>query len=112
VVGFALAAIVVVVGAAANGTAVGLHRGDTLVVRLGGNPTTGYRWSPTHVPPPLRLVSSRYVAPTPQRLGQGGTYVFRFRTVAGTGRLSLAYARPWERAKPPLRSFVLTVRVR
>jgi predicted secreted protein len=111
VVGLALAAIVVI-GAAANGTTVALHRGDLLVVRLAGNPTTGYRWAPSHVPPSLRRVSASYVAPKPQRPGQGGTYVFRFRAVAGTGRLSLAYARSWEHAKPPLRSFVITVRVR
>ena len=108
-----VAATVVIVGASAHGTTVPLHRGDALVVRLAGNPTTGYRWSAVRVPPALRLLTAAYVAPKPQPLGQGGTYVFRFRAGVGggSGRLKLAYARPWEQAKP-LRSFVITVRVR
>ena len=104
-----LVAATLVLGPAANGTTVSLHRGEALVVRLAGNPTTGYRWSSVRVPPSLRFASSQYVAAKPQRPGRGGTYVFRFRAVRGSGKLTLAYARPWERTKP-LRSFVLTVR--
>ena len=104
-----LAAATLVLGPAANGTTVSLHRGDTLVVRLAGNPSTGYRWSTVRVPASLQLVAAQYVAPKPQRPGAGGTYVFRFRAGTGAGRLALAYARPWEHTKP-LRSFVLTVR--
>ena len=109
-INLALAAVVVV-GAAANGTTIGLHRADTLVVRLAGNATTGYRWAPAQVPASLHLVSSRYAAPVQARLGQGGTYVFRFAARAGSGTLVLRYARPWARADA-LRSFRLTVRVR
>lgn len=106
----AAAAATVTVGPAANGTTVRLHVGDRLVVRLPGNPTTGYRWSALRVPAPLRLLSSVYVPSQPKRLGQGGTYVFRFAAGRGSGTLKLVYRRPWETKKPPLRTFTLTVR--
>ena len=99
----------IVVGMAANGTTVRLHRGDVLAVRLAGNPTTGYRWSAVRVPPAVRLLASRYVPSKPQRLGSGGTYVFRFGAGNGSGKVVLHYRRPWE-PRTPLRIFMLTVR--
>ncbi len=105
-------AATITVGAAANGTTVRLRAADTLVVRLAGNPTTGYRWSVKRAPAPLHLVGSTYKPSPPGRLGQGGTYVFRFRAKSGSGKLELVYRRPWEKRKPPLRTFSLTVRVR
>ena len=102
----------ITVGTKANGTAVRPQLGDTLVVRLPGNPTTGYRWAATRVPPMLPLLSSSYVAAAPGRLGQGGIYVFRFRARAGSGVLRLDYRRPWETSKPPLRTFRLTIQTR
>jgi inhibitor of cysteine peptidase len=100
----------VTVGPAANGTTVRLHVSDRLVVRLPGNPTTGYRWSALRVPAPLHVLSSVYVPSQPKRLGQGGTYVFRFAAGRGSGTLKLVYRRPWETKTPPLRTFTLTVR--
>ncbi len=102
----------ITVGAAANGKTVRLYPADTLVVRLSGNPTTGYRWSVAQAPKPLRLVGTTYRPAPPGRLGQGGTFVFRFRAKSGSGVLRLVYRRPWEQRKPPLRTFSLTVRVR
>jgi len=106
-------AATIVVGPRANGTTVRLRVGDSLVVRLPGNPTTGYRWVVAQRPPALRLVASRYAPSLPTRLGRGGTYTFRFEAgVTGSGRLRLAYRRPWETGKPALRSFTLTIRAR
>jgi inhibitor of cysteine peptidase len=102
----------ITVGPAANGTTVRPRARDTLVVRLPGNPTTGYRWSASRVPAVLRLLASSYVPSPPKRLGQGGTFVFRFAVRRGSGTLGLAYRRPWEKNKPPLRAFSLTVRAR
>lgn len=105
-------AATIVVGPDASGNTVRPHVGDTLVVRLPGNPTTGYRWVIARRPPTLRLVASRYAPSTPARLGRGGTYIFRFKVGAGGGPLRLAYLRPWEKGKPPLRSFTLTIHAR
>ena len=108
----AAAAATVTVGPSANGSTRALRSGDTLVVRLPGNPTTGYRWTVTARPAALRPAGSSYVAPPKGRLGQGGTYVFRFTARGGAGKLRLAYARPWEKGKPPLQTFRLAVLVR
>jgi inhibitor of cysteine peptidase len=102
----------ITVGQAANGKTIHPRAGDTLIVRLPGNPTTGYRWSVSRTPAPLRLLASSYVPSPPKRLGQGGTFVFRFRVRAGHGTLTLVYRRPWEKSKPPLRSYSLLVRSR
>lgn len=106
------AAATITVGPAANGTTIRLHAADTLVVRLPGNPTTGYRWSASRVPQALRLRTSTYVPALPKRLGQGGTFVFRFAVRPGSGTLRLIYRRPWETNKAPLRTFSLTVQAR
>jgi inhibitor of cysteine peptidase len=102
----------ITVGPKANGTTLRPQVGDTLAVRLPGNPTTGYRWAVVRTPPALRLLSSAYVPAPPGRLGQGGTYVFRFQVRAGSGVLSLDYRRPWKTGSPPLKTFRLTIRAR
>jgi predicted secreted protein len=109
---FPTRASTVTVGAKANGTTVVLRAGQTLVVRLAGNPTTGYRWFAAHVPSALHLASAKYVAPPPGRLGQGGTYVFRFTVRTGNGSLRLEYRRAFEKVKPAIRTFTLAIRAR
>ena len=108
----AAAAATITVGPSANGSTRELLSGDTLVVRLPGNPTTGYRWTVTARPSALRALGSTYLAPAKGLPGQGGTYVFRFRARAGAGTLRLAYARSFEKGKPPIRTFRLAVLVR
>lgn len=107
-----LAVGTITVGPKADGTTVRPRPGDALLVRLPGNATTGYRWTVTHRPPALRLVSAKYVPLSPARLGSGGSYVFRFAAGPGSGVLRLVYRRPWQAAKPPLRRFTLTIRTR
>lgn len=102
----------ITIGSAANGKTIRLHPADTLVVRLSGNPTTGYSWSVKRTPAPLRLIDTTYRPSRPGRLGQGGTFVFRFEAKRGSGVLGLVYRRPWEKGKSPLRTFSVTVRVR
>lgn len=102
----------ITVGQAANGKTIRLHVADTLVVRLPGNPTSGYRWSLTRLPSSLHLLASTYLPSTGKRLGQAGTYVFRFEARKGSGTLRLVYRRPWEQQKPPLRAFAVTTSVR
>ncbi len=110
--GAALAGRTVTVGAAANGTSLGLKRGDTLVVRLAGNMSTGYRWDVASRPTSLRKLGSSYETrkSTPPMPGQGGTFVFRFAARPGQGTLRLVYHRPWEK-RAPLKTFTLGVAV-
>jgi inhibitor of cysteine peptidase len=98
------AGTIVTVGAAANGKTVRLEVGATLVVRLAGNPTTGYTWSTKTVdrrvlrPLPIGYTASRNLP------GSGGVFRIRFRAIArGTTTLRLVYARPFEHTAPPRR---------
>jgi inhibitor of cysteine peptidase len=106
----AVTARTVTVGATANGKSLVLKRGDTLVVRLSANPTTGYDWAIDSRPNSLRLVKRTYLGAPPQRPGQGGTDVFRFSVRSGKGKLKLIYRRAWEKGIPPIQSFALTIR--
>jgi len=106
----AAAARTLTLGAAANGKSLELNPGDTLIVRLAANPTTGYDWALVSKPKVLKLVKRTYLAAPPMRIGQGGTDVFRFSVRSGQGRLELAYRRSWEKGQAPLRTFLLRIR--
>jgi inhibitor of cysteine peptidase len=86
----------IVIGKAAKGKTVRIERGDVLVVRLAGNPTTGYQWKVTQVDRRvLKPLGFRYELPpgTPPPPGAGGTYFFRFKAVGtGSTQLRLVYA--------------------
>ena len=94
----------VVVTNANNEKSVTLAKGDTLVVRLASNPSTGFSWSVVYDPngPLAPLGKTRYTpAPHPPHiLGGGGTAEFRFTVLqsadSGEGEwLRLLYLRPF-----------------
>lgn len=101
--------------AAGTPTAIEAAAGQTFVITLDSNPSTGYRWS---LDEPLdeqvvRLVGSEYQAPAANLPGAGGAEVWTFRAVApGAARVALSYARSWERDTPPAetREYAVTVR--
>jgi len=74
--------------------------GDLLLVRLPGNPSTGYMWrvAEESAPGVLELEGEpRFDPEYPNVCGSPGTYTFRFRArAAGTTRLVLVYERTWE----------------
>ena len=110
--GAAVAARTVTVGAAANGKTLVLKKGDTLVLRLASNPTTGFGWWVVSKPKALKLLERTFVmsGKPPHPPGQGGTSVFRFSVRSGQGRLKLVYRRSWEKGTPPSHSFALSIR--
>jgi inhibitor of cysteine peptidase len=92
--------------------------GDELVVTLDSNPnSTGFSWalvsiSNTSV---VMNVSNEYIPnPTPtgeQIVGSGGKEVWTFKALAaGTSKIEMMYARPWESVEPAAR-FNITVTV-
>ena len=88
--------------AAATGTTVDAKVGDTVVVSLDANPTTGYEWTFT-AGDTFAIEKSEYVPdPNPDELvGSGGTQIVTLRvTATGTSDLTGYYARPWETASP------------
>jgi len=92
-----------------------LKKGQTLVVTLEGNPTTGYSWE---VAEPLdeqvlRQVGEAEFKAESAALGAGGVQILRFETVnAGQITLKLVYHRPWEKGVEPLETYSLQVVVR
>ena len=83
--------------------------GETVVIELDGNATTGYTWSemPGLNESVLESKGNEYVArQRPGMVGGGGKAYFRYLVKApGTAEIKLGYARPWEKENPPARLF-------
>ena len=100
-----------------NGRQVGIHIGETLVISLSENASTGYHWL---IPPEAAhnfetiLQEGRPAAEgTAGTPGKPGVRRFCFEALRpGTVELELHYRRAWETAKPPARKFKLRIRVR
>lgn len=101
------------VGMSRNGTSLTLTTGDSLVVALDANPTTGYLWA---LAPDqgtcLTLVSEPTFEPLSDLVGSGGTQQFTLQAAhAGQQTLQLVYHRPWEQGTPPIKTFAVNVTV-
>ena len=93
---------ITVAPSAPAGTTVAAAVGDTVVVSLDANATTGYGWQFT-AGDTFTIEKSEYVPdPNPEGLaGAGGTQVVTLRvTAAGRSDLSGLYVRAWETPSP------------
>lgn len=104
----------VTAGQAEQGKTVTLKAGETLLVTLDSNPTTGYSWQVTELDETVLKQKGEpeyKQSPGAQGLvGAGGTEIFRFEAVGkGTTMLTLVYARSWEKDVPPLETYQLKV---
>lgn len=93
-----------------NGKTIALEVGDVLHVVLDGNPTTGYTWEPVAInegqlnPDPVVYQSFSNLC------GSGGQYTFTYTVAAGTSsRLTMLYARHWEKGVSPEKKFEVTI---
>ncbi len=93
---------------------VELKAGQTLVVSLEGNPTTGYTWEAAELDEQvLRQVGEAEFKPETDAIGSGGVQTLRFETVSsGQTTLKLVYHRPWEEDVEPSEIFSVQVVVR
>jgi inhibitor of cysteine peptidase len=85
--------------------------GVEIVLRLEGNPTTGYAWVVKSDGAPVLEQQGEpdYMAESDLE-GAPGTYTWRFDVVeAGTAGLELIYHQPWDEQAPPDKSFSITV---
>lgn len=96
-----------------SGRRVVLQPGQTVVLSLDANPSTGYIWETVHAAEPvLRQVGDSEFRPGSERVGASGTQVLRFEAAAaGQASLELAYRRPWEKGATPRQTFSLEVMV-
>jgi inhibitor of cysteine peptidase len=109
------AAAVVPLNERSNGSTVRVHVGDTVVVTLVANASTGYAWKFTSTGGRvLHVVSARYVPPPTKPghplVGAPGKFVARLSVRnAGRAKLALAYVRHTHPATPPARRFAVTI---
>ncbi len=97
-----------------SGKQVELSVGQSLVVTLDSNASTGYRWSLSQNSDEtvLNNTGNKYVAPQTTLVGAGGKEEWTFKALKkGTSTISMGYSRPWE-STPPIEMFDLTVVVK
>jgi len=96
-----------------NGRTITMDIGNTLIVRLPGNPTTGYLWECTQsltegILQPVGEVEFQSEPAPSGMVGASGVFIFRFRIIAsGTIPLQLVYHRPWE--EEAIETFSVTI---
>jgi predicted secreted protein len=96
------------------GKTIELNAGDTLLISLEGNMTTGYSWIPApQTPVLLEQVGDIAVTPDSDAVGAPGTLVLTFKTTeTGQTTLHLDYKRSWEENVEPEKTFEVTVIVK
>lgn len=99
-----------------NGKTVKLAVGKPLVIRLPGNPTTGYSWRTAKITGEAVAAAGdpkyQVDAHAPGMVGVGGTFTFTFNAAKqGKAVINLEYVRPWEKGVAPIKTFSATVEV-
>lgn len=99
-----------------SGKTVTVNAGDTVIIELAGNPTTGYSWTQTAGDIAVLKPTAdepEYTSESTGMVGSPGTFIFRWTAEApGTTTIELGYRRPWETDIAPIETFSLTVDVR
>jgi inhibitor of cysteine peptidase len=100
-----------------NGSTIEMKKGQSLVLSIGGNPTTGYTWEVESFDQTILQSVGEPDYSTDFRLrpgmtGVGGTYKFKFTAAsAGATTLKLKYWRTFEPENPPVETFEISVNV-
>ena len=96
-----------------NSGAFEVSRGDTIVIELDSNPTTGYEWSVDEVDESvITYRGSAYEAADGNLVGQGGTQTLTFQAAnSGDSEIHLKYWRSWEGDSSVVERFDVTITV-
>ena len=101
-----------------NGDTVQVALGTILILKIEGIPGTGYAWHVVKAKPNLlTMIEEPIFEPKKDDLTSGPlgapTYnVFRYRAQKeGTEIIELYYMRVWEKHKPPLKTFSISVNI-
>jgi inhibitor of cysteine peptidase len=98
-----------------DGMTVNLKPGDTLVVQLQGNPSTGYTWEPENKN--LKILTMvgepEFISQNKNVVGSAGVITLQFKAVTvGQEPLKLIYHRSWEKDVAPLQTFTVSIVVK
>ena len=89
-----------------NSGTIEVKAGETFVIKLESNPTTGYSWSLAEYDSKVTKQESNVYEPTKTAanvVGSGGTEVWAFKAITkGETKLTFQYTRPWEKDVPPI----------
>lgn len=92
-----------------SGRTIAMRTGETLVLHLNENPTTGYRWS-VELSEGLEQISDEFNAG--EAIGAAGVRVLQFRaTKTGRHQLQAKHWRTWEGESSVIARFVVNVTV-
>ncbi|MFH0890073.1 MAG: protease inhibitor I42 family protein [Candidatus Aenigmatarchaeota archaeon] len=105
----------IVLTGADNNKSIEISSGQSFLLGLESNPSTGYTWDITGYSPLILSQTGKagFSQPeqNPELVGAPGTQTFHFRGIsAGKTTLTLVYHRPWENAT--LQSFSVDIVVR
>lgn len=94
-----------------NGQTITVKKGQTIVVSLAGNPTTGFNWAAADLDTSILSQQGDAAFKADSNLiGAGGMVTLTFEAVGtGTTALTLNYARSWETGVEPAQVFSVTV---
>ncbi len=101
-----------------EGKTIKVEEGQSVILMLPANATTGYEWKVTGTTRTLGYPKSRYLKPSSDGpVGAGGMARFTWKTksplpMTGKHAITLEYRRPWEDAsKPAARKFTFTLEI-
>ena len=96
-----------------NSKTVDVRRGDTIVVQLAENPTTGFRWAADNLDEQVvKPQNDSYSPASGGGVGGGGTRTFTLLAAgAGTAPLRFKLWREWEGDKSITQRFEVNLRV-
>lgn len=83
-----------------SGKPIRVRKGQQFKIILESNPTTGYRWDLAQPVDEgrVRFMRNEYKARESDRIGGGGREIWTFTALeTGTAKITMKYARPWEK---------------
>ena len=98
-----------------QGKQITLNPGGKLVIRLDGNPTTGYTWEAVNLDSSFlqQVGGIDFNSSNPNLVGSGGQQTFTFQALkSGSTILTLVYHRPWESGVAPLQTYQIFVTIK
>lgn len=94
-----------------DGKSITARIGDTFLLKLPENPSTGYTWQ-ISVTPGLIVTRNQLFPSTIRRIGAPGMREWQIRvTGSGDQTVSAVYMRPWETAENSAQEFTLFIKI-
>lgn len=94
-----------------NGRTISARVGDTVLLKLQENPSTGYTWT-LSVTPGLIVTRDQHSPSILRRMGAPGTHEWQIRVMqSGDQTISAIYSRAWEAEATGERKFTLSFRI-